>query len=298
MSSICEGIILSSLTFEASINISKKENSMGKSLKPTQIYKMAEERLNQLRSISAEKHKALEKAPAGSIRVVSTPRKIQFYVRNKPSDTNGTYISKTQVSLITRHLQKSYDLKLLKLVDNEIRQLEKLLPKYEPNMLIQQLYSSQPDEVKELIQPVDVTDEDYVQLWLSKTYTSKPILDESTIQITDKGEIVRSKSELNIANALYKKRIPYKYECPLALDNNGLIYPDFTILRPRDRRVMYWEHRGMMDDRDYSRHAVVRTKDYAKSGIHLGINLIITEEISGKPLNTREIDDVINTYLL
>lgn len=39
------------------------------------------------------------------------------------------------------------------------------------------------------------------------------------IDITDKGERVKSKSELTIANALYRSKIPYKYECPIILHN-------------------------------------------------------------------------------
>ena len=44
-----------------------------------------------------------------------------------------------------------------------------------------------------------------------------------------KGEKVRSKSEVNIANMLHEKGIPYRYEEELQLRNGKIVSPDFTI---------------------------------------------------------------------
>ena len=117
------------------------------------------------------------------------------------------------------------------------------------------------------------------------------------IYVTDKGERVRSKSELNIANMLYKMNIPYKYECPLVLSNGKIFHPDFTLLDIAKRREVYWEHRGMMDDRGYLKNTIQKVKDYRKEGICIGDNLLITEETSYLPLGTNEIVDVIQHFL-
>lgn len=93
-------------------------------------------------------------------------------------------------------------------------------------------------------------------------------------------------------------KIPFKYECPLKLKNGNIIHPDFTVLNVRLREQIFWEHRGMLDDRDYCKHAVVRLNDYTKNGIILGKNLIITEEISSVPLGTDIITKTIKNYLL
>lgn len=71
----------------------------------------------------------------------------------------------------------------------------------------------------------------------------------------------------------------------------------FTLLDIRKRREVYWEHRGMMDDRNYLKHAVQRVKDYRKEGIYVGDNLLITEETSVLPLGTDEILSVIQYFL-
>ena len=150
--------------------------------------------------------------------------------------------------------------------------------------------------MKGYIDPIDMTDEDYIRLWESMPYEAKEISDYVTVYETKRGERVRSKSELNIANALAAKGIPYKYECPLIFKNGTKIHPDFTVLNVKERRQIYWEHRGMMDDKDYATRSVLRIKTYMKNGIFIGRDLIITEETSANPLGTNEIDGIINEF--
>ena len=91
-------------------------------------------------------------------------------------------------------------------------------------------------------------------------------------------------------------------EIDYGINTKGLpvivIYPDFTVLNVKQRKIFYWEHRGMMDDREYSIPAVWRVKEYEKNGIFLGGSLIITEETLRQPLGTDEIKNVIHHYLL
>lgn len=162
---------------------------------------------------------------------------------------------------------------------------------------IQQVYSNSHPDFKSLVIPIDMSDDDYVSKWLSEEYIGKEISDSVPFYETDLKERVRSKSELTIANSLFKYGIPYRYECPLTLQNGYIIHPDFTVLNVRKRQVFYWEHRGMMDDPDYATHTVFRMKSYMNEGIILGKNLIITEETSANPLGTNEIETIIKTFL-
>lgn len=52
----------------------------------------------------------------------------------------------------------------------------------------------------------------------------------------------------------------------------------------------------MMDDRMYLKHAIQRVKEYEKSGIFVGDNLLLTEETSTLPLGTNEIEDIIRHF--
>jgi len=54
---------------------------------------------------------------------------------------------------------------------------------------------------------LDSGNEDYIREWLSIPYDRKIIPEDVPVYLTDKGERVRSKSELNIADTLYKMEI-------------------------------------------------------------------------------------------
>ena len=107
-----------------------------------------------------------------------------------------------------------------------------------------------------------------------------------------KGERVRSKSEVIIADRLYAKGIPYKYECPF-LAGNEIIHSDFTILRLSDRKIVYHEHCGMMGKPEYVEDMISRVNKYAHEGIYLGDRLFLTFESSGQPMDISWLDDFI-----
>jgi hypothetical protein len=64
---------------------------------------------------------------------------------------------------------------------------------------------------------------------------SKPVeytgtfLEEGLIHRTTRGELVRSKSEVIIANLLHALRITYAYEQPFTRQDGSVRYPDFTV---------------------------------------------------------------------
>ena len=157
---------------------------------------MASLRLEFLKKYQAEKEKSIEHAPKGKIHVAKGSR-VQFYLRN---ETDEKYISKKQTKIIRTYLQKQYDERLLKIINKEISSIENLLEESNQSVLkIQQIYSKEPEEVKSYIEPIDVSDEDYVKDWIRRPFNTKMSADETTQFITNKGEYVRSKSELNIA---------------------------------------------------------------------------------------------------
>lgn len=268
-------------------------------LKPTNLYFEAKRRFEELKKLKQKLEYNIEKYPPGTIHVIKTNKRAQYYLRYDSSDKSGEYISKQETEKIGKYMQKKYDIKILKLINSEILNLEKFLNK--DNFVhihkIQNMYSNYSPEIKKYITPYDVSDDDFVREWTAQDYEKKIIGKGVPILISDKGDHVRSKSELNIANKLFKMNIPYKYECPLLLSDGRFIYPDFTILDVTNRKEVYWEHRGMMDDKEYAKHAVVRIREYEKEGIYLGESLIITEETMYNPLGTNEIEDIIEHYL-
>lgn len=247
--------------------------------------------------IKLEKEKALEKAPPEKIHIIRTNKRVQYYLRKDASDKSGKYIHKSETEVIRKYVQKAYDEKVLKHVKSELKNLDSFLKKSDQFILkLKQFYSENPDEIKEHIIPVDISDEDFVKYWQNSPYEGKDIPDYVPFYETKRKERVRSKSELNIANALNDHGIPYKYECPIVLANGKMVYPDFSVLNVAERKVYYWEHRGMMDDKDYAKQAVFKIKSFLKNGLIPGKNLIVTEETSTNPLGTDEIELIIQKY--
>ena len=140
--------------------------------------------------------------------------------------------------------------------------------------------------------PVIPTDEQYRKQWEEVTYTPGYFKSDAPMYITDRGERVRSKSEQLIANLLYRLGIPYRYEYPIEVIVNGYKKtwrPDFTILDVKNRRELYLEHFGKLDDPDdtdnYARNAFGKMKIYEENGMFDGGCMIYSFETSKAPLD-------------
>lgn len=96
--------------------------------------------------------------------------------------------------------------------------------------------------------------------------------ERSLIHLTRAGFLVRSKSEVIIANELDHARaagrLVYEYEEPLADSSGGSPrYPDFTVRSETTLRVWYWEHLGMLGNKRYRDDWKKKEAWYAARGI-------------------------------
>lgn len=119
----------------------------------------------------------------------------------------------------------------------------------------------------------------------------------SLIHKTLKGELVRSKSEVIIANMLYEAGIPYEYEKELSLGEDGIRIPDFTIDDVESGMLFYWEHCGMMSDRHYRQRWEEKKAIYAKHNIIEGENLIVSYDDLDGSIDSVAIKALIEKYL-
>ncbi len=105
--------------------------------------------------------------------------------------------------------------------------------------------------------------------------------------LTLKGDYVRSKAEVIIANELYHANIFYIYEKPLVLAGcKYTLLPDFTIRTPKTEKIVYWEHCGLMDDNKYRSKWDWKKNLYAQHEIsEWNHNLIVTYETKSVPLS-------------
>lgn len=90
--------------------------------------------------------------------------------------------------------------------------------------------------------------------------------EEYLIHRTSRGEMVRSKSEVIIADHLTNKGVEYGYEQPLTLDGVTK-YPDFTIEDAESGENFYWEHCGMLHVPNYRRRWEEKLAWYRAHGI-------------------------------
>ncbi len=136
---------------------------------------------------------------------------------------------------------------------------------------------------------------DTLHSWAYASYPTNPLNPEKKIFETLKGDHVRSKSELLIANFLFTHQIPYRYECSIELGSN-IYYPDFTIRHPQTKELFLWEHFGMMDETGYQRKAWAKLQNYAIHGFLPMINLITSYETLTHPLTQTYILMIIENY--
>lgn len=109
--------------------------------------------------------------------------------------------------------------------------------------------------------------------------------EEGKIVSTLSEYFVRSKSEMNIANILALKEIPFKYEVPLYAPDGTMFIPDFTISYKGE--TYYWEHVGRLDLPKYKAHWEKKEQWYNK---HFPNQLITTFE---SEMQSKEIDDIL-----
>ncbi len=254
-------------------------------------------RLKHLEEVWLNAKKALASAPEGFLRVSSNSGNVQYYHRIDPKDPRGCYIRKDNKKLASALAYKDYHQKRLKSAEQEMKAIRYYLLNC-PKTPVEDIYQGLHPSRQKLILPIEETDEMFLERWQSYVYIGKEFSSENTDFITDRGEPVRSKSELIIANLLNKENIAYRYECPVYLEGFGTVYPDFTVLNLRKRKEVLWEHHGMMDDPEYVLNSIRKWTAYEANGYFSGKNLIRTFETKDLPLNTAVIQRMIEEYLI
>lgn len=112
-------------------------------------------------------------------------------------------------------------------------------------------------------------------------------LEQGLVHRTTRGELVRSKSEVIIANLLDSMGVPYSYEQPFVGQDGSVRYPDFTVEDAESGRRLLVEHLGLLDRPDYKSRWEKKLLWYRKMGVkpieegQSDMGLLITSEIDG-----------------
>lgn len=239
-------------------------------------------------AIIDECNKTLKEAKCDGTLHINRTRSYPQFIHYKD---NGRAFLHSNSPLIPILAQKDYCERAIKIAQAENKWIERTL-KSMPTESVKDIYADDPIR-RSLITPVELTDEEYVNQWLARPYVGKSISPDQQQFQTERGDIVRSKSEVLIANQLFHLGIPYRYECPVNLKTFGIVYPDFMLLNSKTRKEYIYEHLGMMDDPHYVENTMKKIRAYEQNGIYIGDKLIVTMETSVVPLNTKALENML-----
>lgn len=279
-------------------------------LSPNQLAPLLEKRLAELQNLLFTKKKSYEKAPQGRIRISQNGGHPEYYLVTERGSLRGKYLPHSQKTLARQLAQKDYDARLIKLLQKEITALQNYMKQTSNGRAIPELYDSLCPARRSLITPAILTNEQYAARWQDVSWTGRPFAPDAPYICTARGERVRSKSEVIIADTLFRYNIPYRYEFPITLKRinsadirrdfgrSVTLYPDFLCLNTRTRTEFYWEHFGLMDSTEYSNNAAGKLRLYTENGILAGRNLIITMETQTEPPSIKALEKLIEEFLL
>ena len=107
------------------------------------------------------------------------------------------------------------------------------------------------------------------------------------IHRTDRGEFVRSKSELVVANVFHALGLDYHYERTIIGRNTGgKRLPDFVFISAQDELIV-WEHLGMLSVPEYLERWRVKQKWYEDNGFIPGVNLFTSRDQADGSLDSQ-----------
>ena len=203
------------------------------------------------------RHKLLE-LPKGKLST-STIRGTTYYY--KLVDGKKLYLGKADCEEVKLLQTRAHLTEALKRIERNCTALHHLLEEYqsvEPDIInskIPKAYQFSKQNDYQLTNWLDLQD------WGSAEYDKNTKYPEKLIHRTVKGECVRSKSEVIIADILFLKGIEYHYEENLTLGKET-IAPDLKVAVASQRRFRRLEHFGMLSSSKYLEECLWKLRLY------------------------------------
>ena len=269
-----------------------------------EIITVAKREIIKLKKILSEVDEFMNTAPEGCLKWQNKNGKTYYYhqFKDKENQWGREYIKRENVSLANELALKNYYSIIRPKAKKQLNELEKFVKRYSYDNL-DDVYDNLCPERKALCTPISMSVETQLRLWQEEEYELARMHLENLRYETEQGEMVRSKSELIIANILYQNRkdILYKYERPLEIVCDGqkkIIFPDFTTINIHTGKIKYWEHAGRMDDIHYSCDTVKKMNNYVSNGLLPGRDVVWTFETQGYPLDVSVVKKMVKDVLI
>ena len=205
------------------------------------------------------------------------------------------YIPKSNRQLAEQLAERRYWTNLQEQARQELHAVEMYLCNHPNEQNVKRFIQEENQEYVNLLKMRFEPKEKDLQEWANCAYKKNEKYKENLIYETNFGIMVRSKSEMLIAEALQKNKIPFHYEEEIQL--NGIcIYPDFTLRHPKTGDFYCWEHLGMMDVEKYQKNTAGKLELYFSNGYIPEQNLILTSETKVRPMSFSRAERIIEYY--
>ncbi len=206
----------------------------------------------------------------------------------------GKYLSKKNAVIAKNIAERDYWEREIQYAQKEKQLLEQLAT-LKNSVNAWNYYDQLIEGRRQLVEPYLISDDAYAAKWLAQRSELHNDYEIGSQLVTENNEIVRSKTETLIADKLKQAGVPYKYEEALQLGRR-VVYPDFTILDKRTRKVYIWEHFGMVDNPEYQDKMLDKIDLYAEHGYFMNDNLIITFEAANHPISTVALNRIVKRF--
>jgi hypothetical protein len=227
------------------------------------------------KAVIVRNRKIIAEAPEGTLSIRNRKMKRAYYQEIKNAEFSRQINITKDPDMITALTVKAIAAKRISRARVNLKALEQMKRRYQSTEA-EDILAQLPDKYTDA---VNMLRQRHIDDWMSAEYDRAPFDPEAHIHETCYGDLVRSKSEQIIANALYSYGIPFRYEEKFKYpsENGDWYYPDFTILLP-DGSTLIWEHFGLLKNLGYCIHNGYKLHTYQKNNYVIGKNLIITQD--------------------
>lgn len=251
------------------------------------VYDVLESEISRQTQMLEAAQNELATAPDSFLYVRETGRSYTCYQVIRTDGKVTHHNIKGNRKLIRRLLKKTENRRLQRICRNNVKIMNQLMKKYipvSPQLIL-------PEKHRKVLMQLSCT-----QTGSYKQAAFNPL---SHKHETTCGILVRSKSEVIIANALWHFGIPFNYEelFPFPDEEGRSLFPDFTIHCP-DGTTIIWEHWGMLDKINYCQRNAGKLYTYNYHNYVIGRNLIITQDDINGNCTTELIYHIIREYIL
>lgn len=222
-----------------------------------------------------------------------------FYYQLLPKKGNRKKEKRIGISRDTNKIfalvRKMYISKSLALIEKDITTMEKAITHYHniDEVSVMEPFLNKHPELSAGLYHGKQSDE----AWAADYERQHNFYEKERRNTSVKGESMLSKNEIYIASRLDHYKIPYRYEDSVPHPDVSRI-PDFTIRRPRDGKIIYWEHLGLTGDEGYMSGNELKLVEYRNADIVPWDNLIVTYDTIDGGIDAKIIEGMIQGWLL